>query len=188
MAAHSAFISTEEYLRREEVAEVRHEYIAGRVYAMAGGTIDYGRIVSNIAGELHSALRGSGCAHFESEVKVWVESWQCFYYPDAMVVCEPNVLDARLGMIDNPLVVFEVLYDSTEGIDRGGKFAAYATLRSLRQYVLIDSRRYRAEIYTRTGGADEWAEGTLEGTEGRIELAFPNKTIALSDVYDGLKL
>jgi len=188
MGAHSAFISAEEYLRREEAAEVRHEYIAGRVYAMAGGTIEHGRIVSNIAGELHSALRGSGCAHFESEVKVWVEAWQCFYYPDAMIVCQPNVLDARLGMIDNPLVVFEVLSESTEGIDRGAKFAAYASLRSLRQYVLIDSRSYRAEIYTRTGDADEWTERTLQSRDGMIELAFDTKTIALSDLYDGINL
>ena len=188
MAAQSAFISPEEYLRREEASESRHEYIAGRVYAMAGGTFEHGAIVSNVGGELHAILKGSGCAHYESEVKVWVESWECSYYPDAMIVCNPNVVDRRLGMIDNPLVIFEVLCESTEGIDRGAKFAAYAMLPTVRQYVLIDSRQYRAEIFTRADHAGEWTESAVEGGDGLIELVFSGKSIALADVYAGVTL
>ena len=188
MAAQSALLSVEEYLRHEEVSEIRHEYIAGRVYAMSGGTIEHIRIVRNLAAALHPVLRGSHCEHFESEVKVWIEAWRCYFYPDSMIVCQPNVVDAKRGIIDNPLVIFEVLSESTERVDRGAKFAAYASLPSVREYVLIDSRRYRAEIYTRTGVADEWIERKLEGTEGVLELQCLGKEVALGDIYEGVVL
>lgn len=94
---------------------------------------------------------------------------------------------ARRGMLDNPLVVFEVLSESTEGIDRGAKFAAYASLRSVRQYVLIDSRCRRVEIYVRTGLSDECAGRVVEDGDGTIELELAGKTIPMSYVYGGVR-
>ena len=130
----------QEYLRLENAAESKHEFHAGDILAMSGGTYRHSRIISNLNGELRSRLKSSPCFPLESNMRVRIAAQDRYVYPDASVVCgEPQFdpLDKNQTTIINPRVVIEVLSDSTEAYDRGKKFAAYRALTSMQLYVLV---------------------------------------------------
>src|SRR5436190_18043091 len=108
----TSWISPEEYLEGERLADVRHEYVDGRVYAMAGAKANHNRICVNITADLHSALRGKPCEPFTTEMKariLWLEK-TIFYYPDVLICCDPS--DDAEEYRERPRVIFEVLSDS----------------------------------------------------------------------------
>ena len=107
-------VTPEEYLEGELLSEVRHEYVAGRVFAMAGASDDHNRISLNIAASLHAQLRGKPCEAFFNDMKAKVAP--AFYYPDVMVVCDPA--DNHRYFRERPSVVFEVSSPDTERTDR----------------------------------------------------------------------
>ena len=127
----------EEYLALEEKAEFRSEYENGGIVAMAGGSLNHARIISSIDRLFGNKLK-SGCESVTTGVKVRVESYRKFYYPDVMVICgAPDFYQKRNDTITNPVLIVEVLSDSTEAKDRGKKFAAYQTLETLQEYILV---------------------------------------------------
>ena len=136
------------YLAWEETQEERHEYIAGEVFAMVGVRQVHNLATLNLYSCLRRALHGSPCRVFVEAVKARVESADCFFYPDVLVTC-----DARDRLtpeyVSHPLLVAEVLSDSTAAFDRGRKFAAYRKLDSLQDYVLIDLAVQRVEVFRR---------------------------------------
>ena len=161
-----------EYLAAEAVAEVRHEFLNGEVWEMAGGTPEHSALAAAVIGELRSALRGKPCRVFTSDLRVRIPQTDLATYPDLSIVCgqletAPDDKDA----ITNPIVLVEVLSDSTEAYDRGAKAAHYRRIASLREYVLVSQAEPRIEVQRR-------AEG------GRWELleARPGETIELSSL------
>lgn len=139
-----------EYLALERASEAKHEYVNGHVYAMAGGTPDHGRLAMNVGGILRAALAGRPCAVFSSDVRVRIEATGRSTYPDLSVVCGHLArADDDADAITNPVVLVEVLSDSTEASDRGDKFAHYRRLPSLREYVLVSQRAERIELFRR---------------------------------------
>ncbi len=136
------------YLQFEEKSPVKHEYIDGQVYAMAGASDAHVTIALNLAAMLRSQVRGSGCRVYISDMKVRLEKKNRFFYPDVVVTC-----DSRDQETPNfkrfPCLIVEVLSESTETFDRGDKFFDYQTLDSLQEYVLINTRRQRVECYRR---------------------------------------
>ena len=173
-----------EYLSAEQKAEVKHEYLRGEVFAMAGGTIEHGRLAMSIGRELGVALRGRPCAVLSSDVRVRVEATDRSTYPDVTVVCgkRETAKDDPDALV-NPSVIVEVLSDSTEADDRGEKFAHYRRLPSLREYVLVSQHAPRIEVYRRDVGAgaaqpqDEWI--LAEATTGQ-SARLPSLGIELS--------
>ena len=141
-------ISPGEYLAGEELSPIKHEYINGQVYTMAGASDAHVTISLNLASALRSYLRGSGCRVYMSDMKAHIETANTFYYPDVMVTC-----DTRDKALPNhkkyPCLIVEVLSESTEAFDRGDKFANYQQLQTLQEYVLINQKRQRLECFRR---------------------------------------
>jgi len=114
-------MSEEEYLERERAAEFRSDYYAGYVYAMSGGSWTHGTLVQNVNRPLDAALRSRNCSVRSTDRRVRV-SGKLYTYPDIVVVCgEPKFLDNRTDIVTNPVLIIEVLSQSTEAYDRGGE-------------------------------------------------------------------
>ena len=140
-----------DYLAAEAISEVKHEYLRGEIFAMAGGTVEHSRLAANVIHELHQALQGRPCVVLTSDARIRIVETDRSTYPDVAVVggrveTAPDDPDA----VTNPLLLVEVLSDSTEAADRGEKFAHYRRLPSLQEYLLVAQRSPRLEIYRRT--------------------------------------
>jgi Uma2 family endonuclease len=173
------WLSIEDYLAREQGATIRHEYVAGAVYAMAGATARHNRLALRLAARLDAHLSGSQCQTFVSDMKVRTED--TFYYPDVVVICQPVAPEAVY--LTDPLLIVEVLSEATEGRDRLEKWTAYRALPSLREYVLVAQDRPAVEIYRRT--QEGWDQISLTCGE-IIEFAAVDLKLALDELYAGL--
>src|SRR5688572_5267428 len=143
-------VSPEDYLREEERAERKHEFLNGLVYAMAGATRTHNRIATNILTALGNGLRGGPCEAFGSDMKVRVrhEGDTRFYYPDAQVECEGGAADAVFT--DNPVLIIEVISKSTRRIDESEKKDGYLLIPALQLYLLVEPARPLVVGYRRT--------------------------------------
>ena len=147
-SSQQSHLTPEEYLQMEEQSPVKHEYINGQIYAMAGASDPHVTIALNLATLLRSHVRGSGCRVYISDMKASIESLNRFYYADVMVTCDPR--DQETSAYKRfPTLIVEVLSNSTEAFDRGDKFVDYQELESLREYVLINTKRQRVECFRR---------------------------------------
>ena len=175
-------MSVEEYLRFENAAPTKHEYVAGEVYAMEGGTVRHARIVGNLAGRLQMASRGGPC------FVVWGIKCRTpddrFYYPDVMVLCTRG-RDSDTVRRD-PCVVVEVTSPSTARIDRGEKLDAYRTIPSLQAYLIVDHRRRRVERHWR-GRHGDWQRAEVTES-GNVPVPCPEITLTLDEIYEGVQL
>lgn len=180
-ALHSP-LSIEQYLELEETATVRHEYVGGRVFAMAGATRRHNRITLNIARRFADAAEGTPCRVSMSDVKVKTPD-DVVYYPDVMVACEPEPENHYLEI--EPCLIVEVSSPSTETTDRREKMMAYKKIPTLRAYLIVDQERRRVERHVRTEQG-EWLQEDLIG-EGDVPL-FPclQTHLALRSIYDGV--
>ncbi len=141
-------LSPAEYLQLEAESAIKHEYIDGAVFAMAGASDSHVTIALNLASLLRSHVRGSGYRVYIADMKARIEARNRFYYPDVMVTCDPR--DREISTYKRfPKLVVEVLSDSTEAFDRGDKFVDYQALESLEEYVLINTRHQRVECFRR---------------------------------------
>jgi Uma2 family endonuclease len=142
-------LSVEEYLELEENSTIKHEYLDGYVYAMAGGTVDHGAIAVNVLAALRPLLRGGSCRVYNSDVKVRLGPRR-FVYPDLSVSCDSrDYADGRAPFISSPRLIVEVLSPKTALYDQGDKFGMYRALQSLETYVLIAADRMAVEVRTR---------------------------------------
>jgi Uma2 family endonuclease len=186
IAQRHAYLTPEDFLRGEDGAEKKHEYLNGVVYAMAGGTNRHARIAGNIFGGLFTRLRGQLCQPFNSDVLTRVQHGPDlrFYYPDVSVVCEPNALDAHFQ--DKPVVIFEVLSESTARLDRGEKREAYLTIPSLRVLALVETDTMAVTLWRRAG--EGWTQEYV-AAPGQV-LAFPEIEceLPLAEIYEGAGL
>ena len=178
-------VSYADYLAIERASVTKHEFIGGAIVAMAGGTIEHGRLVSRLTALLSVSLEGRPCAVLPADVRVRIRQADRSTYPDLHVVCGAIERDPEDEQaIVNPVVIVEVLSDSTAESDRGDKFADYRRLRSLREYVLVSQRERRVDVYRRDGR--RWV---LEeyGREERVRLESLDVEISVDAVYqDGL--
>ena len=143
-----SYLTADEYLQLEAQSNTKHEYIDGQVYAMAGASDAHVTIALNLATLLRSHVRGSGCRVYIADMKARIESLNRFYYPDVIVTCDPRDLETSTYK-RFPSLIIEVLSDSTEAGDRGDKFVDYQELETLREYVLINTKRQRVECFRR---------------------------------------
>lgn len=157
--ASSIAVDIDAYLQGESASAVRHEYVAGQVFAMAGAGEAHNRISLNIAFHLRTATRGTPCGVFISDMKVRVRAHEAFYYPDVLLTCDPN--DRESLYKTTPCLIAEVLSPSTEVIDRREKLIAYRALSSLRDYLLVAQDCRRVEWYQRTAAGD-WRHAIVE--------------------------
>ncbi len=179
-------VSVDEYLDGESRAERKHEYIDGVVYAMVGASNSHNTIATNVTGLLHSQLRGKTCRVFNADAKVRVRlpSGTRFYYPDVSVVCQPNQPEDTFN--DAPVVIIEVLSESTRRTDEHEKREAYAAIDSLLVYVLLEQDSAAAVVYRR-GDAGFVREVWL-GHDATIPFAEVGCELRLADVYANVAL
>lgn len=179
-------LSPEDYLRLEAQSPARHEYVAGEIYAMTGASIRHNLIALNIASSLRSHLKSSSCRVMMEGVKLHVARDNAYYYPDVMVSCDPRLekLSANDMVVEQPVVVVEILSESTAGTDRREKMSAYRKLASLKEYVLVEQDTRHIDIYRRVGDVG-WEQVILEGADV-LELASLEFRLPLDEIYDGV--
>ena len=177
-------LSPELYLDLERLSEMRHEFLDGLMYAMAGESRDHSRICYNLNGITHAQLKEKPCEGFSPNMKVRAGVSGLYAYPELMIVCgEAAFLDDKGDVLLNPTVIFEVLSPSTEKYDRGEKFLRYRTqIDSLQDYVLVAQDKMRIEHYHRQADGS-WAELVSEGKDAVMSLASIECQIPLEEVY-----
>jgi Uma2 family endonuclease len=175
-------VSVDDYLAGELVSDIKHEYSAGYVYAMAGARTGHNRVAGNFFAAMHSRLRDGPCEPFTSDMKVRVPfpTHTRFYYPDGMVVCEPNPPDSTYQ--DRPVVIAEVISEATRRIDEGEKREAYLTIPTLMTYLLIETDRARVVVHRRTDSG--FVAEAYEGTEAVIPLPAIDTELPLAELYE----
>ena len=171
-----------EYLALANDSDVKYEYVAGEIVAMAGGTVEHGRLIGRATALIDRVLEGKPCIVLPSDLRVRIRAAERSTYPDLHIVCGPPERDPDDDhAIVNPTVIVEVLSDSTAGLDRTEKFAAYRRLPSLREYVLISQRERRVELYRRRENRrwqlDEYVAGD------RLRLESLAVEVAVDELY-----
>ncbi len=182
--AAEAFLPVEEYLKGEQLSEVRHEYIAGEVHAMAGASEAHNTIAGNIFAALHHHLRGKRCRPLIGDVKVRLEILgdDVYYYPDVLVACDER--DTHPLFKRFPAVIAEVLSEGTERIERRAKFLSYTRLETLEAYVLAAQDRREMTVFRRTNG---WQPEVLRDEAEVLGLASLEFTQSLREIYEGVR-
>jgi len=173
-------LTADDYLAGEAVSPIRHEFVAGEVFAMAGASEEHATIALNFAALLRTQVRGGPCRVYIADMKLRVEAADAFFYPDVFVTCDARDAAEPLAK-RHPSLICEVLSESTEAYDRGGKFAAYRTLESLSEYLLIDSRRRAVEVFRRQ--SDGWLLASAP-SDGWLELKSLGFHCAIDALYE----
>ena len=177
------YLSVADYLAGERDVDVRHEYVDGQVYAMAGASDRHNRIALNIASRLNDHLAGDECEAFISDMKVKVAP-TLYYYPDVVVTCDAPGGDRYFRT--EPRLIVEVLSPTTERIDRTEKLHAYRRVESLQEYVLVAQDTMAVELHRR--GADgAWTREVCTEPEEQFTRASVGLTLNLNDVYRNVR-
>ncbi len=175
----------DEYLQWESEQTEKHEYYAGEVFAMAGARRAHVTVSLNIASAFKQALRGSGCQAYIADMKLRVEYVDAFFYPDVMVSCSQQ--DRRADQyLSEPTLIVEVLSDLTAAFDRGDKFAAYRSLKSLQEYVIVDIAARRVECFRRTADND-WLLHDYIG-EQICQFTSINVSMSLAEIFEDVEV
>jgi Uma2 family endonuclease len=175
--------SDEEYLAIERASDTKSEYLDGILYAMGGASARHVQIAGNVAGELRNQLRDKPCLVYSTDLRVRVSRAGLYTYPDVVVVCgDPNFVDDELDTLTNPLLIVEVLSDSTENYDRGEKFERYRTNTSFREYLLVAQERVHVERFVRQDDGT-WVLYETNSLDDVLELVSVGCSLAVAEIY-----
>lgn len=172
------------YLAWEDQQAEKHEYIRGEAFAMVGARREHVVVALNLATAFKQRLRGGPCQAYFSDLKLRVEGADAFFYPDVMVSCDPRD-HAASQFVAHPTLIVEVLSESTAAFDRGDKFAAYRTLPSLQEYVLVDIAARRVEVFRRTADQD-WLFHAYLLADGDCRFPALGLSIPFEEIFENL--
>ena len=177
------YVTPEEYLALEEAAEHKSEYYQGEIFAMVGASVNHNRIVRNMLVALADLLESRPCEAFASDMRLLVKENGLYTYPDVIVVCgQLEFVEGRTDTLTNPIVIIEVLSDSTMDYDRGGKFALYRPIETFQDYVLIDQHSHLVEHFHRLEDG-RWILQEFTDPEAELPLDSIGVTIPLHRMY-----
>jgi Uma2 family endonuclease len=180
-------LTPEEYLVRERLAETKSEYYQGEVFAMAGASQNHNLIVTNLVISLGTSLRQRDCRVYSSDMRLLVSSTGLYTYPDVLVVCGKPVLAERQGdVLTNPLLIIEVLSESTKDYDRGGKFHQYMRIPSLQEYLTVSQTEMLIDQSIRQPD-NSWLIRELAPANAKVPLQCLGIELDFSDVYDKIE-
>jgi len=178
-------ISIEEYIAIERENDTRYEYHNGEIFVMAGGTVSHTDISGNVFHETTTKLRAKNSSYrpFNNDLKIQIQGERRFVYPDMSVICgEPETSEYYKDALTNPIVIAEVLSDSTANYDRGEKFFLYRKIETLQEYILIEQDAPVIEVYTHNKG-NLWRINRVSGVENSLTLQSFEIEIPLKDIY-----
>ncbi len=177
------FISPEDYLEIERQAEYKSEYYNGEMFGFAGAGFNHNIIAVNITTFLNNHLRNKSCIVFNSDMRLFVEAFNLYTYPDVMVVCgKVNFLDDKKDNVLNPLILIEILSKSTESYDRGKKFEFYRSIPSLKEYVLVSPDRPLVEIFAKNE-KNLWVLSDEKNLENLVKISSIDLEVPLKEIY-----
>ncbi|MGE3802273.1 MAG: Uma2 family endonuclease [Candidatus Kapaibacterium sp.] len=176
-------ITSEEYLAAERKAEHRHEYYNGEIFAMAGASRTHNRIVSNLMVGFGSKIKGGRCEIYANDLRVRIEEMRSFVYPDIVITCgDEEYLDDEFDTLLNPVVIIEVLSESTAQHDMTTKFSAYRRIPSLQEYLMVAQERVKIEHFARQT-EELWTYRAYEELGLTIRLESVGVELSVEDVY-----
>ena len=180
-------LSFDELIEWETASPVRHEYIGGKLYAMAGGTPRHAHAIANVSAAVHTRLRGQPCRGASGDQRVRIsETATNWYYPDFLIVCPPARFHPRdANALLNPRAIFEVLSPETERFDRTAKFDDYARIAELSDYVLVSLDYVRVEHFRRleNGG---WEARFYHDLSDQLRLDNFGIAVPLAEIYEDI--
>lgn len=182
-------LTAEEYLAFERDADVRHEFLDGEVYAMAGESLSHSRVCSNLLREAGNKLMGRSCEALSPNMKVRTSAASLFAYPDLTIVCgEPQLHDSKKDVLTNPKVIFEVLSPSTEKYDRTTKFLRFRMgNETLSDYILVSQDRPFVEHFCKQSDGN-WLYRSFNKIEDVLDIESVAIELSLAEIYDRVEL
>lgn len=178
-----SYINEAEYLAGEQCAKIRHEYVDGKVYAMAGTSLRHNDIAMNIAFALRLAARGTPCRVNVSDVKVRADKSKAYYYPDVMLGCERD--ESSKHYLEKPCVIVEVTSPSTEWKDHHQKVVAYQKIDCLQAYLIVAQDRIQVTVYYRDADG-VWDVALYDQTAQTIPMPCAAESLTVADIYEGI--
>ena len=176
-------MSQEEHLEFERGSDEKHEYLNGQIFAMSGAKRNHNKIVANLSGLLWQDLKDKDCEFYPNDMRVFVPKTGLYTYPHLVVVSgEPKFQDAVPDILLNPVLLMDVLSESTEGYDRGRKFQHYRSIESLKEYVLVSQDEARIEKYIKQGDGF-WVLSEAVGLDSEINLDSIECDLRLSEIF-----
>lgn len=176
-------LSPDEYLAFERKSETKHEYFAGEIFAMVGASKRHNLVTANLIRVLGNQLLNRPCNVYPSDMRVKVSATGKYTYPDVVVACDEEKFDdAEKDTLLNPVVIIEVLSESTEAYDRGRKFEQYQHIESLTDYLLVAQEPHRVEQYVRQSNSD-WRYSEFHDAGDVVKISVIGCELALNDVY-----
>jgi Uma2 family endonuclease len=183
------YITAEEYLEAERLADYKSEFYNGEIFTLAGASLKHNGICTNTAASLNLQLRSKPCNVYQSDLRIKVKNLNFFTYPDIVVICGKPESD-ETGIQDtftNPTLIIEILSDSTKNYDRGEKFEFYRNIQELKEYILISQDKVLVEHYTRIAH-NEWKIKEFNSLEDKLNLDSIKCTLLLSEIYHKINL
>lgn len=184
----SRISSPEAYLAMERISPVKHEYVNGNIFQMAGTSADHGIITVNIASSINVQFKGRECNVFASDMRVFIPATGLYTYPDVVALCGERQMvdDNHFDNLLNPTVIVEVLSKSTAQYDTGRKLDHYRSIDSLQHYLMVWQDVKRALLYSRRD--ENWTLQDFIGGDAVIELPAIDCTLSMDEIYDKVDL
>jgi len=172
-----------EYLSMDRASSEKHEFAFGDIYGMGGASARHVEIVGNIVRELGNRLRQQPCRVYSTDLRLCVDAEHRYTYPDVVVVCgQPQFLDDEIDTLLNPVLIVEVLSESTRNYDRGDKFQQYRGIPSFREYLLVDQAKAHVERYAKQNDGT-WSLYETDSLNEFVHLESISVTLPLSEIY-----
>jgi Uma2 family endonuclease len=182
------YVSPEEYLSMERDSQEKHEYFKGEVFAMSGASNAHNDITYNINRIVAPFLHGKGCKLYGSDFRVHIPENTLYTYPDFTIVCgKTETTVSYTDNLTNPIVIIEILSKSTKDYDRGSKFMLYRSIKTLKEYVLIDSTSISVEHFEKHDDKS-WRLTEFKQLTDEFVITTINLSIQLKDLYEDVNI
>lgn len=181
-------ISPQEYLRIESESESKNEFVDGIIVPMTGASLVHTIICGNILALIWAHIKEKDFTVHSNDLRVHSPQANSYFYPDIVVIKgEAALTDQHFDTITNPLLIVEVLSDSTEGYDRGDKFRAYREINALKEYILVSQDKPNVEIFSKNS-KNIWSLHEASGLQNSIQLNTIDLSLSLADIYNKITL
>lgn len=180
-------LSVAEYIKQEIESNTKYEYHNGKIYALAGGTLNHGLISGNMFSKMMSKLesKNSNCMPFNSDVKLHIDASNSYVYPDSMVVCgDFENSEEDENSIVNPVLIVEVISKSTAEYDRGDKFYLYRQIPTFKEYVLIEQKKHVVDVHFKHENSDLWRITRYQGLDKIVKLQSIGIEVSMKEIYN----